>query len=120
MSNEGGTTLYLYHAAEAKFVAKDGSLVDKPVDAIQFMASAYGNTFVAYFDGAHYINVGGSREMIINAWSTADGGNSCVIVPVGEFDPTEVLKAFESDDTGIDHSEFSNQKTTVIYDLLGR
>ena len=120
VSNDGGTTHYLYHAAEAKFVTKDGSLVDKPVDAIQFMVGAYDNTFVAYFDDSHYINVGGSRQMLINSWSTADGGNSCVIVPVGEFDPTEALKAFESDDTGIDHSEFSNQKTEIIYDLTGR
>ncbi len=120
VSNDGGTTHYLYHAAEAKFVTKDGSLVDKPVDAIQFMVGAYDNTFVAYFDDLHYINVGGSRQMLINSWSIADGGNSCVIVPVGEFDPTEALKAFESDDTGIDHSEFSNQKTEIIYDLTGR
>lgn len=120
VSNDGGTTLYLYHAAEAKFVAKDGSLGSKPVDAIQFKAGAYDNTFVAYFDDAHYINVGGSSQMIIDSWNIADGGNSCVIVPVGEFDPTEALKAFESEDTGIENPEFNNQKSELIYDLTGR
>lgn len=120
VSNDGGTTLYLYHAAEAKFVAKDGSLGSKPVDAIQFKAGAYDNTFVAYFDDAHYINVGGGSQMIIDSWNIADGGNSCVIVPVGEFDPTEALKAFESEDTGIENPEFNNQKSELIYDLTGR
>ena len=120
VSNDGGTTLYLYHAAEAKFVAKDGSLGSKPVDAIQFKAGAYDNTFVAYFDDAHYINVGGSSQMIIDSWNIADGGNSCVIVPVGEFDPTEALKAFESEDTGIENPEFNNQKSELIYDLTAR
>ena len=120
VSNDGGTTLYLYHAAEAKFVAKDGSLGSKPVDAIQFKAGAYDNTFVAYFDDAHYINVGGGSQMIIDSWNIADGGNSCVIVPVGEFDPTEALKAFESEDTGIENPEFNNQKSELIYDFTGR
>ena len=120
VSNDGGTTLYLYHAAEAKFVAKDGSLGSKPVDAIQFKAGAFDNTFVAYFDDAHYINVGGGSQMIIDSWNIADGGNSCVIVPVGEFDPTEALQAFENEDTGIENPEFNNQKSELIYDLTGR
>ena len=120
VSNDGGTTHYLYHATEEKFVNKDGSLSNKPVDAIQFKAGYYDHTFVVYFDGTHYINVGGNRQMTIDWWNTPDGGNSCVITPVGEFDPTEALKAFESEDTGIDNSEFSNQKSEIIYDLTGR
>ena len=120
VSNDDGTTLYLYHAAEAKFVGKDGSLSDKPVDAIQFKAGAYDNTFVAYFDGAHYINVGGSRQMIIDGWNTADGGNSCVITPVGEFDPTEALALIKAFETGVEMTTDNGQQTTVIYDLQGR
>lgn len=120
VSNDDGTTLYLYHAAEAKFVGKDGSLSDKPVDAIQFKAGAYDNTFVAYFDGAHYINVGGSRQMIIDGRNTADGGNSCVITPVGEFDPTEALALIKAFETGVEMTTDNGQQTTVIYDLQGR
>ena len=97
ISHEG--TMYLYHAAEQKFVNKDCSLGEMPLDPIYFKAGAYANTFFAYFDESHYVNVGGSRQMIVDGWSTADGGNSCTITPVAEFDPTEVLKKFETPET---------------------
>ena len=118
ISNDGGATHYLYHAAEKKFVGKRGVLTEKPVDAILFKAGAYDNTFLAYFDDDNHINVGGSSQMTIDWWSTPDGGNSCVIVPVGDFDPTEALKKFGS--TGIDNSEFTIQNSEFIYDLSGR
>ena len=95
LSNNGGTTYYLYHAAEAKFVNRDGSLSESPVDAIRLMPGAYDNTFVAYFDCLHYINVGGQfgdNRIEINLWNTLDGGNSCVITAVGDLDPTELLE----------------------------
>ena len=57
ISNDGGTTRYLYHAAEKKFVGKKGVLTEKPVDAILFKDGAYDNTFLAYFDDDNYINV---------------------------------------------------------------
>ncbi len=122
VSNDGGNAFYLYHVAEAKFVYKDGSLGDKPVDAILFKTGAYANTFVAYFDLLHNINVGGIRQMTIDNWNVPDGGNSCVITPVGEFDPTEVLKAFDADadDTGIDNSASIIHNSEAIYDLMGR
>ena len=85
---------YIYHAAEKKFVNKDRSLSDTPVDAVSFEAGAFKNTFVVKFDNEHYVNVGGSKQMEINGWNAADGGNSCSIIPVEEFDPTEVLKLF--------------------------
>ena len=94
ISNDNGATHYLYHAAEKKFVNKDGSLADVPTDAIHFMAGAYDTTFVAYFDEAHYINVGGSKEMAINGWNTPDGGNSCAIYPAGTFSPKKALAQF--------------------------
>ena len=94
ISNDNGATHYLYHAAEKKFVNKDGSLADVPTDAIHFMAGAYDTTFVAYFDETHYINVGGSKEMVINDWSTPDGGNSCAIYPAGAFSPKKALAQF--------------------------
>ena len=94
VSNDEGATRYLYHVAEKKFVNKDGTLADTPADAIYFKAGAYDTTFVAYFDEAHYINVGGSRQMVINTYNTPDGGNSCVIVSAGSFNPKEALAKF--------------------------
>ena len=118
ISNDGGATHYLYHAAEKKFVGKKGVLTEEPVDAILFKDGAYAGTFLTYFDDDNHINVGGSIQMTIDWWSTPDGGNSCVIVPVGDFDPTEALKKFGS--TGIDNSEFTIQNSEFIYDLSGR
>ena len=118
ISNDGGTTRYLYHAAEKKFVGKKGVLTAEPVDAILFMDGAYDNTFFAYFDENNYINVGGSQEMTIDWWSTPDGGNSVVISPVGNFNPTEALSKFG--DTGIEKSAIRTEKSEIIYDLQGR
>ena len=118
ISNDGGTTRYLYHAAEKMFVGKKGVLTEEPVDAILFKDGAYDNTFFAYFDENNYINVGGSHQMTIDWWSTADGGNSCLIVPVGDFDPTEALSKFGA--TAIDNSEFRIHNSEFIYDLQGR
>ena len=102
LSNDGGATYYLYHAAEKKFVNKDGSLGKVPVDVINIIVGAYENTFIFYFDSDHYINVGGSKQMLINDWRTPDGGNSCSLVPVGAFDPAEALEKFNiPEDTGI-------------------
>lgn len=94
ISNDNGATRYLYHAAEKKFVNKDGSLSDTPTDAIHFTDGAYDTTFVAYFDETHYINVGSSKEMLINDYTTPDGGNSCTIVPAGNFSPKKALAQF--------------------------
>lgn len=101
ISNDGGATLYLYHAAEMKFVNKDGLLSNEPADPIYFKEGAYENTFFAYFDNNHQINVNGSKQMTIDTWSIADGGNSCTIVPIASFDPTEALKTFTVKVTGI-------------------
>ena len=118
ISNDGGATRYLYHAAEKKFVAKDGSLCEYPHDALSFVAGAYEGTFVAHFDDSHYINVGGSSQMAVDSWTTADGGNSAVILPVGEYDPAEALAAFEKElptVTGITSiDELSNEKLYYV------
>ena len=118
ISNDDGATRYLYHAAEKKFVAKDGSLCEYPHDALSFVAGAYEGTFVAHFDDSHYINVGGSSQMAVDSWTTADGGNSAVILPVGEYDPAEALAAFEKElptVTGITSiDELSNEKLYYV------
>ena len=117
LSNDGGSTYYLYHAAEKKFVNKDGSLGTVPVDAINLTAGAYKNTFIFYFDNNHYINVGGGKRIEINGWKYPDGGNSCLIAPVDTFDSTEALGTI----TDID--EITEQKAedkNIYYDLNGR
>ena len=86
--------IYLYHPAEQKFVNKDATLSATPVDAITLLDGAYKNTFMVKFDDAHYVNVNGEQNMVISDWSAADGGNSCTISAVADFDPTEVLKLF--------------------------
>ena len=92
-SNDGGTTVYLYHPASKKFINLDGTLGKSPKNPLTFSngAASYPNTFVVKFDNNHYINVGGERQMIIDGWSTADGGNSCRITAIAEFDPNEAL-----------------------------
>ena len=88
ISNDGGKTRYLFHPAEQKYVNKDGSLGTIPQDAIYFKSGAYANTFVAYFDDAHFVNVNQYRALVVNDWGPggriglADGGNSCTITPV--------------------------------------
>lgn len=100
ISNDGGTTRYLYHPAEQKFVNKDGSLGELPMDAVYFMAGNQDGTFVVYFDASHVINTNDNDGLIINrwgplsGWGMADAGNSCVITMVGGFDPTEALVMF--------------------------
>ena len=120
LSDDGGNTYFLYHVTESKFICKDGSLSETPVDAIKFMEGAYSDTFFAYFDNSHYVNVGGSQQMLIDGWSTPDGGNSCLIQHVGEFDPTEALEAIHNF-TGIeDVKAESGEDNGIYYDLNGR
>ena len=120
LSIDGGVTRYLYHVATKKFVNKDGSLSTTPADAISFMNGAYDNTFFAYFDGSHYVNVGGNKQMIIDGWNTPDGGNSCSITPVGEFDSAAALKAINDLATGIEEVKGENGEVKAVYDLQGR
>ena len=94
ITNDNGNTYYLYHAAEKKFVSKNGALSISPTDPIKNKVGAYDETFFFYFDESHHINVGGSKQMTIDTWSTADGGNSCEINCIGDFDPSEAIKAF--------------------------
>ena len=118
ISNDNGKTHYLYHPAEKVFVNKDGSLSETPVDAISFKDGAYENTFVVYFDNEHYININVEITLDINGWNTPDGGNSCSLVPVGTFDPTDVLRAIDNA-TAIENVEEVVEEG-VVYDLSGR
>ena len=90
VSFDGGQTHYLYHPASSKFFSLDNEESFVGMWAgdgtpVYFKAGAYANTYVMYLDSKHYVNVGGSRQMLINSWSTADGGNSCLFTPVGTY-----------------------------------
>ena len=93
ITNDGGATHYLYHPAEKKYVNKDNTLSTTPRDAVYFMAGAYENTFVVYFDNDHVINTNSTDGLIINrwgslsGWGTVDAGNSCSIIRVEKTVP---------------------------------
>ena len=87
ITNDGGSTYYLYHPAEGKYVNRDGSLSDTPQHRIYFKSGMYDATFVMHFGSGYYINVNGERKIVIDSWSTADGGNSCQITPAPQPDP---------------------------------
>ncbi len=134
VSNDGGDTYYLYHPVRKKFVNKDGSLGDLPMNPVYFVAGASEGTFVVYFDASAVINTNDNDGLIINrwgplsGWGSADEGNSCAITPVGEFDPTEALATFTAaeeekrkiiefsrgTDGWIDGTEWYDQSQTIV------
>ena len=87
ITNDGGSSYYLYHPAEEKYVNRDGSLSATPQHQIYFKAGKFDATFVMYFGSSYYINVNGEQNIVIDNWSTADGGNSCLITPAPQGDP---------------------------------
>lgn len=90
LKNTSGS-VYLYSISASKFVNKTGDLVNSPAEPILFKNGNAAGTFVLYFDASHYINMGGSKQLAIDNWSTADEGNSYTIAPVAEFSPSEEL-----------------------------
>ena len=119
ISNDGGTTHYLYHPAECKYVNKDGSLGTTAKDVVYFKRGVYPGTFVVYFDNAHFINTNEKDGLIINDWGpggrmgTADGGNSCKITPVGSFDITNI-DFLSGEDTGRVQKVFENGEMFIL------
>lgn len=69
---------YLYSVYAEKYVKKDCTLDKETGDAIELLSQGDG-TFVVKFDDSHYINLGGSNQMIVDDWSTADAGNKVTI-----------------------------------------
>ena len=119
ISNDGGTTHYLYHPAELKYVNKDGSLGATAKDAVYFKRGVYPGTFVVYFDNAHFINTNDKDGLIINEWGpggrmgTADGGNSCKITAVGRFDMTGI-DFFSGEGTGCVQKVLENGEMFIL------
>ena len=89
LKNTSGS-YFLYSISANKFVNKTGNLVNY-AEPILFKNGNSTGTFVLYFDASHYINMGGSNQLSIDGWSTADEGNSYTITPVAEFSPSEEL-----------------------------
>lgn len=81
--NEGGI-YYLFSVKANKYVKMDKTLGEAASDPIEFAPQGDG-TFVVKFtdpEDKHYINLGGSNQMEINGWSTADAGNKVTIAVV--------------------------------------
>lgn len=89
LKNTSGS-YFLYSISASKFVNKTGNLVNY-AEPILFKNGNVEGTFVLYFDASHYINMGGSKQLSIDNWNTADEGNSYTITQVAEFFPSEEL-----------------------------
>lgn len=88
---EGKLYLYSVHAQKYVKIAASGNkgdLSETPTDPITYTAGGNG-TFVFKFDNKHYINIGGSNQMTIDDWATADAGNQITIMDVTEYRKTE-------------------------------
>lgn len=83
---------YLYSVSAGKFATTNMNVLsENPTEAVNFKDN--GNGFVLYFDQNHYINMGGSNQLSIDNWSTADDGNIFTITDVADFTPSDELLA---------------------------
>ena len=88
--------LYLYSVWAEKFVNKDMSLTNAlPVDNIN-VESVDGGKFFFKYDDSHIMNIGGSKQLAPDTWSTKDGGNQYTITEVGDFDPAAALAILDN------------------------
>lgn len=78
-----GGKYYLYSVATKKYVSAStsGTLTTSPSSPIYF-ADKGNNTVRLYFSDVFNINLGGSKQVIIDDWKIKDGGNSFVIMPI--------------------------------------
>ncbi len=81
LSNDGGTTIYLFSVYANKYVNNDCSLSTTATHALTFNKQDDG-TFVVKFDTDHCINLGGGNQMVVNGWNYADAGNKVTITEV--------------------------------------
>ena len=78
---KNGENYYLFNVGANKYVNKDRTTSETATDAIQFRPQSDG-TFLLYFDAAQNINLGGSNQILIDGWSTADEGNKMTIYEI--------------------------------------
>lgn len=100
LTPDEGATYYLYSVGQSKYISNTGALTESPTHPITFKAGNRTGTFVVWFDQSHIVNVGGAGQLAIDGWGpdgqhgNADNGNSIVITPVDDFDPTDALSKF--------------------------
>ncbi|MDD5781135.1 MAG: hypothetical protein PUD40_08825 [Bacteroidales bacterium] len=112
LKNTAGS-YFLYSISANKFVNKTGNLVNY-AEPILFKNGNPTGTFVIYFDASHYVNMGGSKQLSIDSWSTADEGNSFTITPVADFSPSpELLNSIEPRVVTVNYKVGENTYSTV-------
>ena len=91
VQNDG--KVYLYSVWAKKFVNKNMSLTDAlPIDEIM-VENVDGGMYYFKYDNSHIMNIGGSKQLAPDGWSTKDGGNQYTLTIVQEeFDLTEALQ----------------------------
>lgn len=84
-------TKYLYSVEAEKFVNADRSLTLLPNDPVTFANAEDGTMRLVIGDAANgNVNLGGSKQLVINDYNTKDPGNSFIIQPAADFDATPV------------------------------
>ena len=112
LQNTAGS-YFLYSISANKFVNKTGNLVNY-AEPILFKNGNPTGTFVIYLDASHYVNMGGSKQLSIDSWSTADEGNSFTITPVADFSPSpELLNSIEPRVVTVNYKVGENTYSTV-------
>ena len=88
--------VYLYSVWAQKFVQKDMSLsASLPIDDIK-VENVDGGKFYFKYDDSHNMNIGGSKQLAPDGWSTKDGGNQYTLTEVADFDPTAALAILDN------------------------
>ena len=109
--------MYLYSIYAEKYVNNDASLSETPQHDITFLPQDNG-TFVIKFDDSHYINLGGSNQVIIDGWKTADAGNKVTITDITET--AEYIEALQAYQLKVAREELyaaiANAKQHLTYD----
>ncbi len=88
---DNGTNYYLWSVNGQGYVTPSGTLT---TDVGACKPVYLNSSKVMYFDNDHYINTGGSNQITIDWWSTADAGNILTIAEAADFDPTAALAVF--------------------------
>ena len=90
---------YIYSVSAKKFVKNDASLSADGADAVTIEALTGTNAgkYLFKFDNDHFINIGGSKQMVIDGWgdgaNEVDGGNTMTVTAAGEFTVEDLAEA---------------------------
>ena len=85
---------YIYSVNAKAFLTKDNTLGDPdPVQIVESGVADYPWFFK--FDDSHNVNVNGSKQMLIDSWTTVDDGNANAIIEAADFDPFEALAVLD-------------------------